>query len=87
MTLPQINKWTHGTQLTSSHGHFAGVVQTYLTRLLGMDFMAVRTQYVSFWIFWVWAFGLVVFLPGVLAFLWDFLVGQPPAQRRAPTSV
>ena len=55
----------------------AGVVQTYLTRLLGMDFMAVRTEYVSFWIFWVWLFGLAVFLPGVVVFLWDFLAGKP----------
>jgi nitric oxide reductase subunit B len=129
MTLPQINKWTHGTQVTASHGHFAffgafamlvlaamyyivprlrgmeryaprrslwafwlmslgmlaivlaftiaGVVQTYLVRLLGMDFMTVRTQYVAFWMFWVWALGLVVFLPGVLVFLWDFLAGKP----------
>ena len=22
-TLPQINRWTHGTQITASHGHFA----------------------------------------------------------------
>lgn len=22
-TLPQVNKWTHGTQITASHGHFA----------------------------------------------------------------
>ncbi|HVO35292.1 MAG TPA: cbb3-type cytochrome c oxidase subunit I [Gemmatimonadales bacterium] len=132
MTLPQINKWTHGTQVTASHGHFAffgafamlviaamyymvprlrgmeryaqrramwafwlmcigmlamviaftvaGVVQTYLVRLLGMDFMTVRTEYVSFWIFWVWAAGLVLFLPGVLAFLWDFLAGKPAVQ-------
>jgi nitric oxide reductase subunit B len=55
----------------------AGVVQTYLTRLLGMDFMTVRTEYVGFWIFWVWVFGLVAFLPGVVAFLWDFLAGKP----------
>jgi len=137
MTLPQINKWTHGTQVTASHGHFAffgafamlviaamyymvprlrgmerygqrramwafwlmsigmltmvlaftiaGVVQTYLVRLLGMDFMTVRTEYVSFWIFWVWAAGLVLFLPGVLAFLWDFLGGKPAA-RPAPAA-
>ena len=135
MTLPQINKWTHGTQVTASHGHFAffgafamlviaamyymvprlrgmerygqkramwafwlmcigmlamvlaftvaGVVQTYLVRMLGMDFMTVRTQYVSFWIFWVWAAGLVLFLPGVLAFLWDFLAGKPAVQSGA----
>jgi hypothetical protein len=32
---------------------------------------------VAFWLFWVWAVGLVVFLPGVLVFLWDFLAGKP----------
>ncbi|MGD0484936.1 MAG: cbb3-type cytochrome c oxidase subunit I [Gemmatimonadales bacterium] len=135
ITLPQINKWTHGTQVTSSHGHFAffgafamlvlaamyymvprlrgmerwaerrsqwafwlmsagmltivlaftiaGVVQTYLVRLLGMDFMTVRTTYVAFWIFWVWAAGLVVFLPGVVLFLWDFFAGKAPAGEAA----
>ncbi len=46
----------------------AGVVQTYLIRMLGMDFMIVRTQYVSDWMFWVRAFALVAFLPGVLVF-------------------
>ncbi len=136
MTLPQMNKWTHGTQITASHGHFAffgafamlvlaamyymvprlrgmdryaqrrslwafwlmtggmlgivaaltiaGVVQTYLVRLLGMDFMTVRLTYVSFWMFWVWAAGLVVFFPGVLAFMWDFLAGRPPAESAPP---
>ena len=123
-TLPQINKWTHGTQITASHGHaaffgafativlasiyymvpkmkglksiregtgltslilmctgmsfmvlafaFAGIVQTYLWRILGMDFMVVREEYVSFWIFWVWFFGLVFFLPGVILYVWNF---------------
>jgi len=139
MTLPQINKWTHGTQVTASHGHFAffgafamlviaamyymvprlrgmerygqrramwafwlmcigmlamvlaftvaGVVQTYLVRMLGMDFMTVRSEYVSFWIFWVWAAGLVLFLPGVLVFLWDFLAGKPALQPPAAAGV
>jgi nitric oxide reductase subunit B len=59
----------------------AGVVQTYLVRLLGMDFMTVRTDYVAFWLFWVWAAGLVVFLPGVLVFLWDFLASRPAPAR------
>ena len=129
MTLPQMNQWTHGTQITASHGHFAffgafamlvlaamyymvprlrgvdrygqrrsmwafwlmtvgmlaivaaltvaGVVQTYLVRLLGMDFMTVRTTYVSFWMFWVWAAGLAVFLPGVLVLLWEFVAAKP----------
>lgn len=128
-TLPYINRWTHGTQVTASHGHFAffgafamlvlaaiyymvpqmkglehiheargmwgfwlmtigmaamvmaftiaGVVQVYLYRLLGMDFMTVRTQFVRFWIFWVWFFGLVLFLPGVLLYVWDFFSLRP----------
>jgi len=131
-TLPQINQWTHGTQITASHGHFAffgafgmlvlaavyylvprmkgldhiaeargkwsfalmaggmlfmvlsfviaGVVQIYLSRMVGLDFMAVRTQFTSFWILWVFVFGLVVFTPGVLIYLWDFL-GMRPAPR------
>ena len=57
----------------------AGVVQTYLTRIVGMDFMTVRTHYTSFWIFWVGVFGLIAFLPGVGVFLWDFLAGKPAA--------
>ncbi len=124
-TLPQINQWTHGTQITASHGHFAffgafamlvlgaiyymsfqmrkqkirneqrglwgfwlmtggmlamvaaftiaGIVQVYLWRLVGLDFMTVRIQYESFWLFWVFFFGLVMFLPGVIIYLWDFL--------------
>lgn len=129
-TLPVINKWTHGTQITASHGHFAffgafamlvigaiyymfprlrglnlireakgkwgfwlmlggisgmvlsftiaGVVQVYLWRLIGLDFMTVRTGFVSFWIFWVFFFGLVLFLPGVVAFVWDFFAAKAP---------
>jgi hypothetical protein len=55
-----------------------------------MDFMTVRTTYVAFWIFWVWAAGLVVFLPGVVLFLWDFFAGKAPAGeavRAAPIAL
>jgi nitric oxide reductase subunit B len=55
----------------------AGVVQTYLTRVLGLDFMLVRNQYVRFWIFWVWVAGLVLFLPGVLIYVRDFFGLRP----------
>jgi nitric oxide reductase subunit B len=55
----------------------AGIVQTYLTRVLGLDFMLVRAQYVRFWIFWVWAAGLVLFLPGVLIYVRDFFGLRP----------
>lgn len=36
--------------------------------------------------FWVWVFGLLLFLPGVLAFVWDFLVGRPAAEAPAPAA-
>ncbi len=137
-TLPQINQWTHGTQITASHGHFAffgafgmlalaaiyymapqmrgfqhikegrgmwgfwlmtlgmlgivlsftaaGIVQVYLYRLLGMPFMTVRTQFVSFWLFWVFFFGLVLFLPGVLVYMWDFLGLEAEAAGQAATA-
>ena len=49
----------------------AGTVQVYLNRLVGMDFLVVRDQYVRFWMFWVWFFGLVLFLPGVLVYVLD----------------
>lgn len=57
----------------------AGTVQTYLHRMLGMDFMLVRDQYVRFWMFFVWFFGLVLFLPGVLVYLLD-LTNPKPAE-------
>lgn len=63
----------------------AGIVQVYLYRLLGMPFMTVRTQFVGFWLFWVFFFGLVLFLPGVLITVWDFFsleseTGEPEAE-------
>ncbi len=135
-TLPQINKWTHGTQITASHGHFAfygafamlvvagiytmlprirgltqiregrgllafwlmtggmlamvlaftiaGVVQVYLWRMVGLDFMTVRTQYTAFWIFWVFACGAAFFLPGASLYLWDLLrMGRPKVHAAA----
>jgi nitric oxide reductase subunit B len=59
----------------------AGTVQVYLHRLIGMDFLMVRDQYVRFWMFWVWLFGLVLFLPGVLVYLFD-LANLKPGDRQ-----
>jgi nitric oxide reductase subunit B len=136
-TLPQINQWTHGTQITASHGHFAffgafgmlalaaiyyvvpqlrgirrlregrglwsfwlmtlgmlgiilsftiaGIVQVYLNRMVGLPFMTVRTQFITFWLFWVFIFGLVLFLPGVLIYLRDFF-GLEAATDEIPVS-
>jgi len=132
---PAVNQWTHGTQVTASHGHFAffgafamlvlaavyfmvpkvrglgriregrgmwgfwlmtggmigmvtaftvaGVVQVYLWRMVGLDFMTVRTEYVKFWIAIVFIIGLAAFLPGVIVYLWDFfgLKGTPQPQE------
>ncbi len=65
----------------------AGVVQVYLWRLLGLDFMVVRTQYRSFWMFWVFFFGLTMFTPGVLIFVWDFFeLGARPHTVREPAA-
>src|SRR5574341_1055190 len=50
---------------------------------LNLDFMAVRTQYVGFWMFWVWLFGLVLFLPGVLVYLVDFFALGSTTQSSA----
>lgn len=127
-TLPQVNKWTHGTQITTAHGHLAfygayvllivamiyvtvpsirgakefyqsrgfqsfwwmtismifivititgaGMVQTYLERLLGLDYVSVKAQYnLWFWIFRA-IFG-VGFLVGVLMLVKDvFVIGK-----------
>lgn len=121
-TLPQINRWTHGTQVTASHGHFAffgayamlnltviyfalpkikgikftgtglglmalramtfsmilmalalavaGIVQTYLQRVLGMDYLTTQ-GFMKLWyaVFWVSAWG---FASGVGMYIIDF---------------
>jgi len=130
-TLPQVNQWTHGTQITTAHGHLAfygayvllivammyvtlpsikgvkefnqsrgfqsfwwmtismifivititgaGMVQTYLERLLGLDYVTVKAGYnLWFWIFRA-IFG-VGFLVGVLILVIDILtLGRKPA--------
>ncbi len=129
-TLPQVNRWTHGTQITTAHGHLAfygayvllvmsmiyvtlpairgvkefnasrafqafwwmtismvfivltttgaGMVQTYMERLIGLDYVAVKTHY-NLW-FWILRaiFG-VGFLVGVWIFVIDFFkLGKEP---------
>lgn len=50
----------------------AGIVQTYLWRVAGLDFMAVRQQYVTPYMAAVLAAGASMFVPGVALFAWDF---------------
>jgi len=121
-TLPQINRYTHGSQVTASHGHMAffgayallnltvfyftvprirgvtrfreglgrtafwimslamigiglafgvaGVLQSYLERALGLGYMPAQAE-MRPWFASVFGFG-VVFLIGVLLFIYDF---------------
>jgi nitric oxide reductase subunit B len=124
-TLPQINRWTHGTQITPAHGHFAfygayamlvialiyfmvpqinnalgklnyrralvafwcitsgvvgmvlsltvaGIIQIYMQRMAGIDFMVVKTQYMNFWFILRLTFGTLAVI-GVILYVWDFL--------------
>jgi nitric oxide reductase subunit B len=126
-TLPQINYYTHGSQVTVSHGHLAffgayallnltvfyyalpklrgienfrqalgiwafwitsvamlvlglafgvaGVLQTYLERILGLGYMPAQAQ-MQFWFKVAIASGLAFFL-GVALFIYDLLGMRP----------
>jgi len=59
-TLPQVNRWTHGTQVTAAHGHLAffgayamlilTVVYFALPKLKGLKQF---NQKKGFWVFWI----------------------------------
>ncbi|MDR2153414.1 MAG: cbb3-type cytochrome c oxidase subunit I [Burkholderiaceae bacterium] len=136
-TLSVVNDYTHGTQVTASHGHLAfygayvlvviaiisyamptlrgrianslqaqaiemwsfwvmsigmgvmvlaltgaGIVQVWLQRLPetgATPFMAVQDQMVFF--FWLRLTGGVMFLVGLLMYLWSFFIGGAPAEE------
>ena len=136
-TLPQINRWTHGTQITASHGHFAfwgaygmlaialmyailpeisgrtfngnqglsfsafmslnfsmifmvmalliaGIVQVYLQRIMGMDFLEVQ-NHLRLW-FEVRLVAGCLFTVGCVLLLWDLfrLASRQPELKPAP---
>jgi nitric oxide reductase subunit B len=68
-TLPQINKWTHGTQITASHGHFA-FFGAYAMLNLTMFYFALPKlkglksfrQKLSLKAFWTMTFFIVIFV-------------------------
>jgi len=123
-TLPQINRWTHGTQITASHGHFAfwgaygmlaialmyailpevtgrapngkqgvgfsafmslnfgmifivmalliaGIVQVYLQRIMGLDFLEVQNHMRLWFEVRLAAGGL--FTVGTILLMWDLI--------------
>ncbi len=130
-TLPMINYYTHGSQITVSHGHLAffgayallnitifyyafpqlkgltnykqtlgkwafwttsitmmliglafgvaGVLQTYLERILGMGYMNAQAQ-MQFWFKVSLALGFV-FLAGVIMWIYDLLNLKPESEK------
>ncbi len=129
-TFPQINRWTHGTQITASHGHFAfwgaygmlaialmytilpeisrhplsrrhplsllsffftnfgmifivmslliaGIVQVYLQRIMGLDFLEVQ-NHMRLW-FEVRLVAGTVFLVGTVLLILDLIRLARPA--------
>jgi len=139
-TLPQINRWTHGTQITASHGHFAfwgaygmlaialmyailpeitgrppngkqgvgftafmslnfgmifivmalliaGIVQVYLQRVMGLDFLEVQNHMRLWYEVRLTAGGL--FTVGTILLMWDLIrIALPrPAARLAAAPV
>jgi nitric oxide reductase subunit B len=66
-TLPQINTWTHGTQITASHGHFA-FYGAYVMLNLTMIYFALHqikgvkvfSQKLGFKAFWIMNFFMVI---------------------------
>nr|HID13730.1 hypothetical protein [Anaerolineae bacterium] len=61
----------------------AGIVQTYLERMVGLEFMVVKTEYLRFWFVWRLIFGVLT-VAGVLLYTWDFMsFGLGAEPRRA----
>lgn len=77
-TLPQVNQWTHGTQVTASHGHMAFFGAYAMLNLMMVYFALPQlrgvTQYnqkPGFWVFWImvcamFGMGLAFGVAGVI---------------------
>lgn len=66
-TLPQVNRWTHGTQMTAAHGHIA-FYGAYAMLVIGMIYYALpRLKFQSddfdqrrgTWAFWLMTLGVI----------------------------
>jgi nitric oxide reductase subunit B len=70
-TLPQINLYTHGTQWTSSHGHFA-FFGAYVTMAIAFFYMAAQKWRGNVWMSgglvgaWKWKWALALLQIGML---------------------
>ncbi|MDI6809171.1 MAG: cbb3-type cytochrome c oxidase subunit I [Candidatus Eisenbacteria bacterium] len=66
-TLPQVNRWTHGTQLTAAHGHIA-FFGAYSMLIIAVTYYAIPrikfgtddfNQRRGMWAFWIMLIGLL----------------------------
>ena len=75
-TLPQINMYSHGTQLAAAHGHFSffgAYVGTVLTLVyIAVQHLRPRIQIPLNSKLWSWAWGLLVF--GIIAIVASFTI-------------
>jgi nitric oxide reductase subunit B len=71
-TLPQINLYTHGTQWTASHGHFA-FFGAYVTMVIAFFYLAAQKWRGDVWMSggligaWKWKWALALLQIGMLA--------------------
>ncbi len=75
-TLPQINMYSHGTQLAAAHGHFA-FFGAYVGTVLTLVYIAVQNLGKRIQIplnsrLWTWAYGLLVF--GIIGIVASFTI-------------
>jgi nitric oxide reductase subunit B len=78
-TLPQINLYTHGTQWTASHGHFA-FFGAYATIIIAMFYLAVQKWRGDVWMSagitnaWRWKWALILLNVGVVGMTMALLI-------------
>jgi len=75
-TLPQVNMYSHGTQLAAAHGHFA-FFGAYVGTVMTLVYIAVqnigkRVQIPLNSKLWTWAWGLLVF--GIIGIVASFTI-------------
>lgn len=88
-TLPQINKWTHGTQITAAHGHFAffgafgmlvlAAIYFIVPKLKGWQLIREGRGKTAFWMMAVGMLVIVLFftISGVINVYLARMVGLP----------
>jgi hypothetical protein len=55
----------------------SGVINIYLSRMVGLLYITARDTYLKFWMAGIFAFSLVLFLPGLVLYVIDFFGLRP----------